>query len=47
MGLLRKRQADVRRLLKKVTLAEVTGAAVLHHDCFQHSFVYGLIKSNT
>jgi hypothetical protein len=34
------RQTDLWQLLKKVTLAEVTGAAILYHDCFLKLFVY-------
>lgn len=32
------RQTELKQLLKKVTLAEVTGAAILYHDCFLNFF---------
>lgn len=43
------RQIELKQLLKKVTLAEVTGAAILYHDCFLKIFLFimDLIKSRS
>ena len=38
MRLLRMRQTELKQLLKKVILAEITGAAILYHDCFLKFF---------
>jgi hypothetical protein len=40
MRLLRMRQTELKQLLKKMILAEITGAAILYHDCFLIFFVY-------
>ena len=46
MRLLRMRQTELKQLLNKVILAEVTGAATLYHDCFKNFFLvyYGSDK---
>ena len=40
------RQTELKQLLKKVILAEITGAAILYHDCFLNFFFvyYGADK---
>jgi hypothetical protein len=52
MRLLRVRQTELKQPLKKVTLAEVTGTAILCHDCFLKKnffllFIMDLIKSRS
>jgi hypothetical protein len=46
MRLLRTKQTELQQPLKKATLAQVTGAAILYHDCFLNFFFvyYGADK---